>query len=153
MCTQTCGTNYVGTARQLKQIFRDKNVQAQVSAHVVCDWHFNPPAAPHFGGLWEAGIKSVKFHLKRVIGTQVLTYEELETLCVRIEGILNSRPLTPASMDPHDHTALTPGHFLIGQPIMEVPEVNLFEVPMNRLTRWQLLRQMHLSFWKRWSRE
>ncbi|CAI6357195.1 unnamed protein product [Macrosiphum euphorbiae] len=148
-----CGTNYVGAARQLKQIFRDKNVQAQVSAHVVCDWHFNPPATPHFGGLWEAGIKSVKFHLKRVIGTQVLTHEELETLCVRIEGILNSRPLTPASTDRHDHTALTPGHFLIGQPIMEVPEVNLIEVPMNRLTRWQLLRQMHQSFWKRWSRE
>jgi len=148
-----CGSNYVGAARQLKQIFRDKNVQAQVSAHVICDWHFNPPAAPHFGGLWEAGVKSVKFHLKRVIGIQVLTYEELETLCVRIEGILNSRPLTPASMDPHDLTALTPGHFLIGQPIMEVPEVNLVEIPMNRLTRWQLLRQMHQSFWQRWSRE
>lgn len=148
-----CGTNYVGAARQLKLLFRDKDVQTQVSARVICNWHFNPPAAPHFGGLWEAGIKSVKFHLKRVIGTQVLTYEELETLCVRVEGILNSRPLTPASTDPHDLTALTPGHFLIGQPLLAVPEENITEVPMNRLTRWQLLRQMHQSFWKRWSQE
>ena len=28
---------------------------------------FNPPAAPHFGEKWEAGVKSVKFHLERVI--------------------------------------------------------------------------------------
>uniref|UniRef100_A0A2S2NV96 Integrase catalytic domain-containing protein n=1 Tax=Schizaphis graminum TaxID=13262 RepID=A0A2S2NV96_SCHGA len=148
-----CGTNYVGAARHLNHILRNKDVQIRVSAHVACTWHFNPPAAPHFGGLWEAGIKSVKFHLKRVIGIQVLTYEELETLCVRVEGILNSRPLTPASMDPHDLDALTPGHFLIGQPILAVPEENFTEVPMNRLTRWQLLRQLHESFRKRWSLE
>eukprot|EP00102_Acyrthosiphon_pisum_P010921 XP_008179430.1 PREDICTED: uncharacterized protein LOC103308201 [Acyrthosiphon pisum] len=148
-----CGTNYVGAARQLRRMFRNKDVQAQVSARVACNWHFNPPAAPHFGGLWEAGIKSVKFHLKRVMGTQVLTYEELETLCVRIEGILNSRPLTPVSTDPQDFTALTPGHFLIGQPLLAVPEENFTEVPMNRLTRWQLLRQLHQSFWKRWAQE
>ncbi|KAL4113825.1 hypothetical protein QTP88_017393 [Uroleucon formosanum] len=148
-----CGTNYVGAARQLKHLFRNKDVQTQASAHVACNWHYNPPAAPHFGGLWEAGIKSVKFHLKRVISTQVLTYEKLETLCVRIKGILNSRPLTPVSMDPHDFTALKPGHFLIGQPLLAVPEENITEVPMNRLTRWQLLQQLHQSFWKRWAQE
>jgi len=76
-----CGTNYVGAARKLKYLFRNKDDQAQISARVACNWHFNPSAVPHFGGLWEARIKSVKFHLKRVIGTQVLTYEELETLC------------------------------------------------------------------------
>lgn len=70
-----CGTNYVGTARQLEHIFRRKDVQTLVSACVDCDWHFNLPVTPHFVGLCEAGIKSVKFHLRRVIGIQVLTYE------------------------------------------------------------------------------
>ncbi|XP_050524112.1 uncharacterized protein LOC126895870 [Daktulosphaira vitifoliae] len=94
-------------------------------ARIPCNWHFNPPAAPHMGGIWEAGIKSVKHHLKRVIGIQVLTYEEMETLVIRIEG----------------------------QPILSLPEIDVTAVPMNRLTRWQLIRQMHQSFWKRWLSE
>uniref|UniRef100_A0A2S2QM19 Integrase zinc-binding domain-containing protein n=1 Tax=Sipha flava TaxID=143950 RepID=A0A2S2QM19_9HEMI len=78
-----------------------------------------PQAAPHFGGLWEAAIKSAKTHLKRVIGTQILTMEEMMTLTVSIEGILNSRPLTTLSIkkiysSSNDSTSLTPGNFLIG---------------------------------------
>ncbi|CAI6359149.1 unnamed protein product [Macrosiphum euphorbiae] len=148
-----CGTNYVGAARQLKMLFRDARAQDRLSSHLACTWHFNPPAAPHFGGLWEAGIKSVKSHLKHVIGQQVLTYEEFLTLTTRIEGILNSRPVTPISSDPHDLNALTPGHFLIGQPIHAMPEPDTTHVQINRLNRWQLIRQCHQSFWKRWSRE
>ncbi|GFS62149.1 integrase catalytic domain-containing protein [Trichonephila clavipes] len=51
------------------------------------------------GGLWEAGIKSVKYHLKRALGRPRLTYEEFETVIIQVEGILNSRPLTPISND------------------------------------------------------
>lgn len=109
--------------------------------------------APHFDGLWEADIKSTKFHLTHVVGNQILTFEELNTLVIRIEGILNSRPLTPLSTDPHDLCALTSGHFLIGQPIMALPENNAINVSMNRLDRRGLIRQCHQSFWKRWTND
>jgi len=148
-----CGTNYVGAARQLKAIFKDTAVQERMTAHLPCIWHFNPPAAPHFGGLWEAAIKSTKFHMAHVIGTQILTFEEILTLVTRIEGILNSRPLTPASSDPNDLVPLTPGHFLIGQPLHALPESDVTQIPLNRLDRWQLIRQCHQSFWKRWAKE
>jgi len=71
------------------------------------------PSAPHFGVKWEAGVKSVKFHLKRIIGDTLLTYEEFTTLLIQIEAILNSRPLTPCTDDPEDLNVLTPGHFIM----------------------------------------
>ncbi|CAB0038563.1 unnamed protein product [Trichogramma brassicae] len=59
------------------------------------EWKFIPPSAPHFGGLWEAAVRSYKFHLKRAVGTQHVTYEELNTLIIGVEAVLNSRPLEP----------------------------------------------------------
>ncbi|RLU23334.1 hypothetical protein DMN91_003538 [Ooceraea biroi] len=77
------------------------------------EWRFNPPAAPHFGGKWEAAVKSVKFHLRRLIGDTSLTYEEFNIVLIQIEAILNSQPLCPLSDDPADLEALTPAHFLV----------------------------------------
>lgn len=148
-----CGTNFVGAERQLQTLLGLEKEQSIVINDTTCNWHFNPPAAPHFGGLWEAGIKSAKFHLKRAIGTQVLTFEELTTLLTRVEGILNSRPLTPLSSDPSEIDCLTPGHFLIGQPLVALPELDLTLTKQNCLTRWQLLRQCNQQFWHRWSHE
>lgn len=63
------------------------------------------------------------------------TVEKFTTLVVRVEGILNSRPLTPITGDPNDLSALTPGHFLIDRPISAIPEHELTITPMNRLNR------------------
>ncbi|XP_041975756.1 uncharacterized protein LOC121730680 [Aricia agestis] len=58
---------------------------AQLLANDSTTWHFIPPGAPHFGGLWEAGVKSVKGHLKRVVGESCLTFEEFGTLITQVE--------------------------------------------------------------------
>jgi len=73
-------------------------------------------------------------------------------LC-EIEAILNSRPLTPMSNDPNDLRVLTPGHFLIGQPLTTIPEVDLTDVQVNKLSRWESIQQQKQIFWKRWSHE
>lgn len=122
-------------------------------ARVGTKWHFNPPASPNFGGLWEAGVKSVKTHMKKSIGDSTLTFEELSTLLYQIEATLNSRPLCALSADVNDTAILTPGHFLIGEAICTPPESNFLDINTNRLTRWQLIQKMHQSFWKKWSTE
>lgn len=68
-------------------------------------------------------------------------------------AILNSRPLTALSDDPSDLTVLMPGHFLVDSALNSVPEPSLEDIPEIRLSRWQLLRQLMESFWRRWSSE
>ncbi|GFT34154.1 integrase catalytic domain-containing protein [Trichonephila clavipes] len=114
-------------------------------------WHFNPPATPHFGGLWEAGVKSLKSHLKRVVGNNILTHEEFFTLVTQVEAVLNSRPLCSLSEDPNDDLALTPAHFLTGSPLTSLPDPDFKGIPMNRLRRWELVQRMTQTFWSRWT--
>lgn len=114
-------------------------------------WKFLPPRAPNFGGLWESGVKAFKYHLKRVVGSVKLTLEEFLTVIVQIEGILNSRPLSPLSSDADDFQVLTPGHFLIGKPINSIPEPNFTEKKDNLLNRWQLVQKFVQTIWKFWS--
>lgn len=123
------------------------------TAASFCTWHFNPPSAPHFGGLWEAAVRSAKRLLVRIMGAHIFTYEELTTVLCRIEAILNSRPLTPASTDPHDLECLTPGHFLVGQPLLAIPP-RTSDVPgRSTVDGWKLLDQCHQAFWRRWEVE
>jgi len=153
------GTNFVGannTLRELYTFLRSTHVQDKVSGYCLqreMTWQFIPPAAPHIGGLWEANIKSCKSILKRITGHQVYTHEELETLFCQIEAILNSRPLCAMSMDSSDYSALTPGHFLIGEPLLAVPSLDYLTIPCNRLNRWKLLQQQQQQFWRQWSSE
>ncbi len=113
------------------------------------EWHTIPPLSPHFGGLWEAGVRSVKFHLKRVIGNHNLTFEELTTLLTQIEAVLNSRPLVKVDNDIDNLNILTPSHFLVGEVITSPPETTQ-EIQLSLKSRWDIVQKMKLCFWKRW---
>ena len=153
-------TNFVGAQnkidKNIKHLLRQedtKNKLNEFSIHNAIKFHFIPPAAPHIGGLWESAVKSAKTHLKRVIGNQILTLEELQTLTCRIEAILNSRPLTSLSTDPMELDVLTPGHFLIGRPLVSMPETQSENIPVGRLKRWQRIQAMSQNIWRRWQTE
>lgn len=147
-----CGTSFIGTAKHFNALFKHPDTQHFAENHSIT-FHFLPPAAPHQGGLWERAVQSCKHHLKRVIGEQILTLEEFMTLTTRVEAMLNSRPLTPLSSNPSELDTLTPGHFLIGEPLVSLAEENLHDVPINRLRRWQLVQCLAQRIWTRWQKE
>lgn len=141
------GTTFVGANRELKEFHLFLRENSDIIAHYLTDngtnWHFIPPVAPNFGGLWEAGVKSVKFHMKRVLGNIVLTYEELTTVLATIEACLNSRPLCSVSADPQSIEPLTPAHFLISEPLTTIPEPNPGDITISRTNRWKLSQKYY----------
>lgn len=151
-------TNFVGASRELKSLLQaeNANMSTEIAEALATDgttWHFIPPHAPNFGGLWEAGIKSAKYHLKRVIGETTLTYEEMSTVLTQIEACLNSRPLTRLDNNPDNINVLTAGHFLIGEPLVAAPDQDYLNTNISNLRRWQLTQRMIQEFWRRWSNE
>ncbi|XP_059217410.1 uncharacterized protein LOC131994651 [Stomoxys calcitrans] len=152
------GKNFIGAAEMLKKDQKEfmKSLQSsaiQQHAHQNLEWKFIPPGAPHMGGLWEAGVKSFKIHLKKSMPKMNFTFEELSTILARIEACLNSRPLSPASEDPNDLAPLTPAHFLIGSSLLTPAEPDISEEDITLANRWKRLKIISQNFCQRWKSE
>ena len=153
------GSNFIGANRELKELYefllKDKSQQdiTDFCSSQGITWKFIPEHSPHFGGLWEAAVKSMKSHLKRVVGDAKLTFEELTTILAQVEACLNSRPLLSVPHDDNGVEMLTPGHFLIGRPIQALPDSSAASRPLSLLRRWNLGQGIISHFWKRWSSE
>ncbi|XP_075147420.1 uncharacterized protein LOC142221551 [Haematobia irritans] len=149
------GTNFVGASKDIARDFLSASRSNLISqmVHQNLSWHFIPPGAPHMGGLWEAGVRSFKTHFKKVSGSHKYTFEEFCTLLARIEGCLNSRPISIMSEDPTDLNPLTPGHFLTGGPILTPPEPTIDTHPETVTNRWQRVKALHHHFCQRWKVE
>ena len=98
------GTNFIGAEKELRESIEKLNVVniATELAHKGIKWRFNPPSAPHQGGIWERLVRSFKRLLYTILGTLRLTDEVLHTTFCLVENALNSRPLIPVSADPCD---------------------------------------------------
>ncbi|XP_055633447.1 uncharacterized protein LOC129773820 [Toxorhynchites rutilus septentrionalis] len=153
------GTNFIGAKNALHQLYsrlQSEPENEKITKYLAQDgiqWHLIPPRAPNFGGLWEAAVKVAKKQLVRQLGDSLLSYEELLTILVRIEGCMNSRPLMPLSDDPHDLTVPPPSHFLIKNMIKPLPEPDIRHLPMNRLNYYQRIQAHSQQFWHRWRSE
>lgn len=152
-------TAFVGADREMRELRRRYMQQFQTDEwDSYCldsgiSFKFIPARSPHFGGLWEAGVKSFKRHFRRIFGNSSYTIDELTTAATHIESILNSRPLTPLTDHPGDLSVLTPGHFIIGEPMFSLPEPDVTNVTVSRLSRFQEMRRAVQNFWKCWSRD
>ena len=143
------GSNFVGAKGDLKDLseFLTNQVnQGAISEFCRITWRFIPEKSPHFGGIWESNVKSVKSHLKRIVSPVKLTFEEFTTVLTQVEAVLNSRPLTPTSSPDDDGiSVLTPGHFLIGRPLTSL-QASYRTVSL--LKCWHLCQHLVRHFWE-----
>ncbi|XP_058448849.1 uncharacterized protein LOC131428824 [Malaya genurostris] len=127
-----------------------KAVHLELVSDLTCDAFL--AALQRFAHPNSAAVKSTKTHLKRVIGINTLTFEEMTTIRCEIEAVLNSRPLFAISGDPTDPEVISPAHFLIGRSMTAVPEPTYQDIKFSRLSRWQHLQLLREQFWRAWSR-
>lgn len=146
-------TTFHGASNEIQAIHAH---WASVAKDVKLDpikWTFITILSPSQGGLWERAVRSAKHHLRRVIGTQTLTYEEYTTLLANVSACLNSRPLIALDDDPTTAQAVTPAHLIIGRALIGPLQYDYVEVPDNRLQRWRLVQKLAQQFWTLWQQE
>ena len=143
-------TNFVGANEELRELVKQITKDSRVNESLVkqgVKWTFNPPYAPHFGGVFETMIKAAKRAIIAILGNADITDEELLTAFTGAESLLNLRPLTYQSANPEDTTPLTPNHFLQGQMGGKfAPEVDQ-ETCYNPKKRWRRIQELtrHLA--------
>ena len=111
------GSNFVAADREIRELVAelDQEQIRRTTANKGVEWYWNPPAASHFGGVFESMIKAAKWAISAILQDADVTDEELQSCFTGVESLLNSRPLTTISDDPSDEPVLTPNHFIIGQ--------------------------------------
>lgn len=149
------GRNFVGAERILSSLIQswmEGGENEKELRKLEVKWNFIAPYAPHQGGLWEAVVKSMKHHLKRVTGALVLSKDEMETVLCQIGAILNSRPLGVVRDDPGDLVMLTPAHFLNGRPMVQLFGAYSDEKIESRTLgeRYRAVQRIAQQFWKVW---
>lgn len=158
--TSDNGSNFKGAASELQDIYTNlfsKEAQAAVSHWSLkkgLQWVFNPPGSPHRGGIWEAGVRVMKGLIRKQLHLLWLTLDELSTLIISAEAVMNSRPYVPIhSTDPEAFSPLTPAHFLIGRPLCALPQQVETECRISNLRHWDLIKKLQLQNWTRFTRE
>ena len=151
------GTNFVGAEREMRELveaFNHDKIAQETTKYQPIEWKCNPSSAPHFGGVFEAMIKSAKKAIKIVLGDADVTDEELRTAMCGAERLVNSRPITYVNSDPNDPSPLTPNHFTAGQIGRIFAPETLDQVEANNpRNRWHRVQQLLQLFWKRWRKE
>ena len=91
--------NFIRAETEIHRL-RQQDEESAQEVHGFCTshkmkWKFIPKRTPHFRGLWEASVKNLKFHLRKVLGEVRVNFKELSTVLIQVEACLNFHPLTP----------------------------------------------------------
>ena len=108
------------------------------------------------GGFIERLVRSTKRCLKKGLGSSKLRYEELLTVLVEVECVLNSKPLTYGHSEEAEEP-LTPSHLLLGHRLLSrsapISSSESLETEEQASRHANILKILFHYFWKRWRSE
>ena len=143
---------FKSSCKEIRKITRAEEVWRFLTNKRI-NWNFIIEKAPW----WERLVQSVKRPLKKILGRSTLTFDELRTILVEIEGVVNSRPITYV-YDDEDSISypLTPSDLIYGRRITSTPNASHQEIisTCHSLTR-RLRHHKNIlaQFTNQWRRE
>ena len=149
------GTNSVGAEREFAEYVAAWNKE-RIEERLIQQgirWKFNPPAAPHFGGVWERLVRSCKKAMYAVLGNRSITEDVLSTTMCIVEQTMNARPLTSVSSDANDLEAFTPNHFLLGNKNICLPYLPCAEEFVDPRKLFRQTQAYAYLIWDRFRKE
>ena len=145
------GRTFKGASEEVKEFV---SFLCQEFAHPGVKWKFSVELAPWWGGFWERLVRSVKEPLRKVLGREVIGYDELVTTVTEVEAVVNCRPLGYLYLDsPSDCLPLTPAHLVNGRGLLGSAVSIPVEAAQNINRRQQFLKSLVDYFWTIWSRD
>ena len=147
---------FKSSSKQITKIVRSPEIQKFLTGNCI-SWKFIVERAPWWGGFWERLVQSIKCCLRKSLGRIILNFDQLNTLLIEIECVLNSRPLTYVEDDTGGiRYTLSPSHLIYGRRITSNPNCSHFEViSTNEVLTKRARTQRHLlqQFTSQWCKE
>lgn len=147
--------------KSLQSILQNPEIKA-IAENMRIHWMYNIEKAPWQGGFFERMVKSTKRCLRKTLGKSIVTFDELMTLVVEVEGVLNSRPLSYLTEEDQDEP-LTPAHLVTGHRLLTLPDPatlpdsdddeDFTPTPEKLTKRMKHLATVKDRFWQRWREE
>ena len=141
-----CGTHWIKIASSLSYHQRGSSGNSSLSVR----------HGEVVGGNDFVQCRAVKEPLHKVLGRALLTFTELNTLLIKIEDVINSRPLTAVSDDHRDPSPISPAHLAIGRSFNQLPDIHEDSLEMSSkriMERYLYLQRLFNHYWKRWKQE
>ena len=145
------GSQLVCADKEMKQIIKQLDWRKidKSGLDYGMEWEFSKSVdAPWENGLSEALVKLVKKNMARIIGSNILTFSELQKVLFEIANLLNERPIGINPTDPEEGTYLCPNDLILGRASTRVPPGTMDTSP-NLKSRWAFIQQIVDSFWKK----
>ena len=119
---------FKSSSKEIRRITRSNEVLRYLVNQRVT-WNFIVEKAPWWGGFWERLVRSVKLPLKKVLGRSSLSFEQLRTLMVEIESVINARPITYVYDDANSISyPLSPSDLVYGRRVTLTPNDAHYEI-------------------------
>ena len=119
---------FKAASKILVKLFKSREISNYLTDRKI-RWKFNLAKAPWWGGFYERLIRGIKSCLKKNLSKAKLSFDEIQTVIIQIESVLNSRPLTYLYSSELEEP-LTPSHLVIGRRLLSLPE-QYFEEDIN----------------------